>query len=135
MKEAIIDTDILSYYLKGDLDISRKVRDYLELYHNLNISIITQYEILGGLEYKKATKQIQEFESFLKECNVVNLTNNSIYHSAKAFGRLRRKGVTIGTSDLLIAGQALEQDWGLITNNEKHFKDIEGLDIDNWRKG
>ena len=135
MKEAIIDTDMLSYYLKGDLDVARKVRDYLGQYPNLKISIITQYEIMGGLEYKKATKQIREFENFLEECSVVNLTNTSIQHSAIAFGSLRRKGITIGTSDLLIAGQALEQGWELITNNEKHYRDIEGLDVGNWRKG
>lgn len=136
MKEAIIDTDILSYYLKGDLNITKRVRSYLGRYSNLNISIITQYEILGGLEYKNASKQIEEFEDFLQECRIINLSNHSIYHSARAFGSLKRKGITIGTSDLLIAGQALEQNWELITNNEKHFKDkdIEGLHIANWKK-
>ncbi|NBC06693.1 MAG: hypothetical protein GVY26_05820 [Bacteroidetes bacterium] len=48
---------------------------------------------------------------------------------------MRQKGISIGTSDILIAGQALEHDWVLISNNEKHFSHIEGLETANWKKG
>jgi predicted nucleic acid-binding protein len=46
---------------------------------------------------------------------------------------LRRQGITIGTSDLLIAGIAIEKNLQLITNNKKHFENIEGLEMDNWK--
>lgn len=133
MKRALIDTDVLSYFFKGDMQIIRRVRDYLNEYPGLTISIITKYEILSGLEYKNARQQIDAFEKFLENCEIVNLSDESIRISARNYGLLRRRGVTIGASDLLIAGIAIENDWQLITNNDKHFAAIDGLQIDNWR--
>jgi len=65
---------------------------------------------------------------------VPTITETSIRLSAEIFGSLRRKGISIGTSDILIAGQALENGWVLVTNNEKHFRHIEGLETANWKK-
>ena len=53
MQETLIDTDIISYYLKGNKKVITKVIEYLKEYPTLNISSITYFEILGGLEYKK----------------------------------------------------------------------------------
>jgi hypothetical protein len=52
--EALIDTDILSFYFKGDPNVIAKFRDYLKEFDQINISIITFYEIVGGLKHKKA---------------------------------------------------------------------------------
>jgi tRNA(fMet)-specific endonuclease VapC len=134
MKEALIDTDILSYFFKGDLDVIKGMQVYLKTYPKLNISIITKYEIISGLEYENATRQLEEFDLFLETCEVINLSDKSIRIAAAAFGELKRKGVTLGTSDLLIAGIAIEKQWQLITNNEKHFREIGGLEIANWKK-
>ncbi len=47
---------------------------------------------------------------------------------------LAQSGITIGTSDILIAGIAIENGLTLITNNEKHYEPIRGLTIENWKK-
>ena len=93
MKEALIDTDILSFFFKGDLAVIRKVREYLKEHSKLNISIISKYEIIGGLEYKNARKQLEEFDQFLGMCEVVNLSDQSARISARAYGALRRRGI------------------------------------------
>ncbi len=49
MKETLIDMDILSYFFKGDIEIIKKIREYLKDHPKLNISIITKYEVIGGL--------------------------------------------------------------------------------------
>ena len=134
MKEALIDTDILSYYLKGDENVIEKIVVYLSDFPTLNISFITYYEILKGLEYKKATKQISNFEDFINQCNLINIDKESIQQSAKIFGHLKSKGISIGTADLLIAGIALQNNFQLITNNTKHFADIENIDLANWKE-
>ncbi len=41
MEESILDTDTLSYFLKGDETVAKKVIQYLEEYEKLLISIIT----------------------------------------------------------------------------------------------
>jgi len=134
MRETLLDTDILSYYLKGDRDIDKRVKEYLKKYQTLVISRITQYEILSGLEYKKATRQIKEFQLFLLDCKILDLNENAVKLGAKEYGRLKRKGIIIGNSDILIAAIAMSNNMKLATNNEKHFKNIKGLEIDNWKK-
>ncbi len=45
---------------------------------------------------------------------------------------LEKKGEVIGGNDLLIASHALSLDWTLVTNNEKEFRRVEGLKVENW---
>ncbi|HPM31537.1 MAG TPA: hypothetical protein PLJ60_14475 [Chryseolinea sp.] len=52
MTEALIDTDILSFYFKGDAKVVERFQDYLKEFDQINISIVTYFEILGGLKYK-----------------------------------------------------------------------------------
>lgn len=50
------------------------------------------------------------------------------------YAELRQNGITIGTSDILIAGIAIENGLTLITNNEKHYEPIQALKIENWKQ-
>lgn len=125
MEASILDTDTLSYFLKGDEAVAKKVIQYLGEYEKILITIITYYEINSGLEYKEANKQLQRFKEFVNEnCEVINLTEKSVEISSFEYGELRRNGETIGTSDLLIAGIAIEKGLTLITNNTRHYKPI-----------
>jgi tRNA(fMet)-specific endonuclease VapC len=133
MHPSLLDTDILSYYLSGYDDVIERADKYLQEFPTFNLSLITCFEVLSGLEYKQAHRQIQQVERFFLGCNIYPVSEISIRHSAKASGELRRKGITIGNSDLLIAGIAIEHDLTLVTNNEKHFGQIPGLKIDNWK--
>ena len=63
----------------------------------------------------------------------MKLSNSSIRKSATIYGELRRKGITIGSLDLLIAGIAIDNNMVLITNNTKHYSVITGLRISNWK--
>jgi tRNA(fMet)-specific endonuclease VapC len=133
MKEALIDTDILSYFLKGEVEIAKRFQEYLKAYSKINVSIITVYEILCGLEHKKAQKQMADFDKFLNHCNIVNISDQSARISARLYGELKRKGRLVAASDLLIAGIAIANDLCLISNNEKHFKHVSGLELNNWK--
>ena len=45
---------------------------------------------------------------------------------------LDRKGEKIEDFDLLIAATALSLNYVLVTNNTKHYKRLEGLQLENW---
>lgn len=132
--ESLVDTDILSFYFKGDQKVVSKFNDYLRKFDVINISIITYYEILGGLKFKKAERQIKEFEEFVINNTIIHISEGSAKISGDLYADLRQKGITIGTSDILIAGIAIENELTLITNNEKHYESILGLKIENWKK-
>ncbi|MBW6480527.1 MAG: type II toxin-antitoxin system VapC family toxin [Bacteroidales bacterium] len=134
MNRAIIDTDILSYYLKGDQVVLKNIENYLDHYEVLEISIITYYEITSGLLAKKAFKQLNVFEEFIAENIITPLSEKSAKISAELYSALRQSGSIIDDIDLLIAGIAIENDLTLVTNNQKHFQRIPGLKIENWKK-
>ena len=102
MTEALVDTDILSFYFKGDEKVIRLFGEYLKKFDQINISIITYYEIIGGLKFKKAEKQLQTFEEFISSNNIIHLSEESAKISGDIYADLRQKGITIGTSDILI---------------------------------
>lgn len=134
MNRALIDTDILSYYFKGDKTVVENFEIYLRHYDFIEISLITYYEIIGGLLAKNAIKQLRIFDDFLIDNLIIPLTESSVKISAESYSTLRQSGKIIDDIDLLIAGVAIENEMILVTNNENHFKRIPGLKIDNWSK-
>tara|TARA_A100000171_G_scaffold401_1_gene642 strand:- start:454 stop:858 length:405 start_codon:yes stop_codon:yes gene_type:complete len=133
MTECLVDTDILSFYFRGEPNVVREFTEYLKEYDQINVSIITYFEIIGGLKFKNAQKQLNYFEEFVSNNTIIHLSEESARISGGKYAELRQSGITIGTSDLLIAGIAIENDLTLVTNNEKHYAPINGLNIENWR--
>ena len=132
---ALIDTDILSYYFKGDRNVVKSFEKYLETFEIIELSIITYYEISSGLQAKNALRQLEIFEEFAKDNIVIPLTENSCKISAELYSSLKQQGELIDDIDLLIAGIAIENEMVIVTNNEKHFQRIPGLKIENWTHG
>ena len=130
----MLDTDILSEFLRGNPKVVVKVDEYLKEFGFISLSIITYYEILNGLLYKDARKQLTKFEDFVELNKVVPLTLRTAKISAEIQADLRKKGTVIGHTDTLIAGIAMANEMQLITNNTDHFRRIKGLDIANWTK-
>lgn len=80
----------------------------------------------------KKEENISVIDELLKEMNVVDFDENA----GKCFGEiksnLKSKGKIFCDSDLFIAALAISNNFTLVTNNEKHFKRIEKLKIENW---
>lgn len=90
MNRALIDTDILSYYFKGDEVVKRNFREYLEFFNEIETSIISHYEIVGGLLAKDAKKQLKFYEVFIPQNTIIPLTKKSVSISAELYGELKR---------------------------------------------
>ena len=111
--------------------ISKK---YLAQYKKINMSIITYYEILSGLKHRDALKQLNAFLEFANHNSILPLTEGSVIISSDLYAKSRKAGNPIDDIDILIAGVALSNNLVLVTNNEDHFRNIEGLEILNWSK-
>jgi predicted nucleic acid-binding protein len=134
MSPSMLDTDILSEFLRGYEKVVNNVDEYLKQFGFISLSIITYYEILNGLLFKDAKKQLKKFENFVTLNNVLLLTLKSTKLAAKIQADLRKKGREIGHTDTLIAGIAIANKLELVTNNTEHFKRVKGLHIANWLK-
>jgi predicted nucleic acid-binding protein len=52
--------------------------------------------------------------------------------AASVYSKLQKKGKLIEDADILIASFCLQNGYTFVTNNVKHFKNIEGLHVENW---
>ena len=134
MKPSMLDTDILSEFLRGNEKVIVNVDAHLKEHGHISLSIITYYEILNGLLYKDAKKQLKRFQEFVKLNKVIPLTQRSAKEAAQIQAKLRKKGREIGHTDTLIAGIALSNNLQLISNNTAHFNRIKNLALENWMK-
>jgi tRNA(fMet)-specific endonuclease VapC len=134
MKPAMLDTDVLSAFLRGEPKVIARADAYLKEHGTLSLSVITYYEVRNGLLYKDALKQMERFETFVALNNELPLTLEAARTAANVQAELRKKGAVIGHTDTLIAGVAMSLGLQLVTNNTDHFKRVKGLDLANWTK-
>ena len=128
----LLDTDILSFFFRGEPEVVARFRSYVEQHGKIHFSIISYYEILSGLRHRDASRQLELFLRFASENEVVPPTKASVDRSAQLYADLRSEGKPLDDIDLLIAGIALAGDMMLATHNVKHFSRISGLTIEDW---
>ncbi len=130
MRKYLLDTNIISYYLKGIENLKEKITGNID---SLSISIISYYEIISGLQSIDANRRIGEFDKFCKLTDIINLDKPSILSSCKIYASLKKSGRLIDDMDILIAGVALSNNFVMVTDNTDHFERIKGLKIENWK--
>ena len=127
-----LDTDTLSYFLSGNSAVAGRMSEVLN--NNLQICLtnINVYEFLKGLRFKSTEREEQQFNDFLKNIAVFHLDDDSIKLAADIYADLRKRGITVGDADILIASIVITHCGKLITNNTKHYININNLIIENW---
>ena len=134
MKVALIDTNILSAFMRGNSQVIRKTEEYLEKHDTLTISIITYYEILRGIKVLSNETKIKAFHEFMSSCNIEEIDLLIAEKAADIYDELRRTGKLVEDADILIAATAMKHGMVVVTDNTGHFKRIKGLKVENWLK-
>ena len=132
MKPVLIDTDILSMFFRGNAKVIAQFQVYLSEHRQINLSIVTYYEILSGLKHRDAQKQLSLFLDFATQSAILPLTEQSVTFSANIYAKLRQDGTPVDDIDLLIAGVAFTNKLVLVTHNQCHFSRIEMLELQDW---
>jgi tRNA(fMet)-specific endonuclease VapC len=134
MKKALLDTNIIVAFLKGNPVVVEKVGQYINEHETLTVSIISYYEILRGLKSVGSKKKLQAFERFISDCEVKELGRSVAERAADIYVELKPRGELIEDADILVAATAMDKGLVVVTDNEKHFRRIKGLEVENWLK-
>ncbi|PJZ68998.1 VapC toxin family PIN domain ribonuclease [Leptospira perolatii] len=133
MNQYLLNTNICIYIINQKPESVYKKFKKASL-ENIYISTITEFELYYGVQKSvhkdKNRKALDDFISYL---NVVSFESRDTEIAAKIRFDLEKSGKPIGPFDLLIASQALSNDYTLVTNNEKEFRRIKALKLENWR--
>jgi tRNA(fMet)-specific endonuclease VapC len=130
----LLDTDIFIYIRQ------KRPEEVSQRFSRLHpgeaaISVITYGELLYG-----ATKSARRADAFARLSALVDLL--PILDVTKGVGEtygeiraeLESNGEMIGNNDLWIAAHALAAGLTLVTNNEKEFRRVRGLRVQNWAR-
>lgn len=129
----LLDTNICIYLRTGR---SRKV---VQKFASISegdaaISAITYGELCYGAEKSESPTAKDGLARLVERLIVLPIP----VRAAVCYGEIRRKleinGEGIGGNDLWIAAHAMALDLTLVTNNEREFRRIKELKIENWVK-
>lgn len=136
--KAILDTDILSEYLKGHNNaVASRAADYAKDHGVFTFTSVTVYEIVYGLELKGASSQLKRVMAWLKQNEEITPVDADYLAAATIKATARKQGSVAELPDCLIASVAVRLNRPLITGNTDDFRTIQktgiNLAIENWR--
>jgi tRNA(fMet)-specific endonuclease VapC len=128
----LLDTNICIYIRQ------RKPEEVLRRFRKLRpgeaaLSVITYGELLyGAAKSAQRTAALERLRELIHLLPALPLPEGA----AETYGMLRAelesKGEMIGNNDLWIAAHALASGLTLATNNEREFRRVHGLKVQNW---
>lgn len=125
MEKVLLDTDILSEYLKGhDRNVARHAVAYARQYGIFTFTSVTVHEIVFGLEVKNATAQLQKALAWLNRNEEITPTARDYVDAAKIKANARKQGSIVELADCLIAAVAIRYGMPLVTGNIEDFQAI-----------
>jgi tRNA(fMet)-specific endonuclease VapC len=130
----LLDTDTASYVIKGrDPDLEARLANLDP--SMICISVVTRAELLYGLKRLPASHRLHVgVRHFLRLVQALPWDAEAADQYAGIRHQLVTAGRLIGELDMMIAAQALALGAVLVTNNMRHFEQIEApLMLENWR--
>ena len=129
----LIDTDIMIYALKGDPTVVGCFETHAA--DPKAISVITYGELLyGALKSARRQENLAKVRRTAELFPVVDTGMAVMETFASLKSELETSGKRLDDFDLLVGATALVLGYRLVTNNERHFRRIPGLTLDNWAK-
>lgn len=128
------DTDTAVELLRGNKPHYRKwLQDAQAGGASLHLSTITFHELMfGALRSARPEHQMRLVERLASLMELHPWNPDDAMEAARVRTDLERAGERIGSLDTLIAGQAVNGGWTLVTGNVREFLRIPRLNILSW---
>lgn len=129
----LLDTNRCIYWLKGNENIEQRAL-FIGL-NSIDISFITLSELYyGAYKSRRVKENLAAIRTIWKKLGFIESSDEICQNFGQLKASLEKKGDVIDDADMFIAACALVNDATLVTNNEKHFRRIKGLKLENWTK-
>jgi len=132
MMRCMLDTDMSSYVIRERPESVRARFEEMDS-AQLCISVVSEAELLYGVKAKGSPRALASMVAdFLRRLTVLDWSRAAAQHYADIRAKLESAGTPIANMDLMIAAHARSVGAVLVTNNEKHFRRVAGLKVENW---
>jgi tRNA(fMet)-specific endonuclease VapC len=128
----LLDTNICVYIAKYNPPEVRE-RFSRHTVEELAMSVITLGELHHGAEKSQSPQKASAaIEQLTNAIQVIPMAEPVAQQYGKIRAKLEKAGQTIGNNDLWIAAHAKAEGLVVVTNNEREFKRVAGLKVENW---
>jgi tRNA(fMet)-specific endonuclease VapC len=129
----LLDTDTCIYALKQHARVIERLLATAR--EDVGVSVITEAELrTGAAKSSSPSKTLALVENFLAPITRLEFAAEDAVAYAVIRSKLERAGTPIGPLDTLIAAQAIGRGFVLVSNNEREFRRVAGLKLENWSK-
>ncbi|HJR12853.1 MAG TPA: type II toxin-antitoxin system VapC family toxin [Rhodanobacteraceae bacterium] len=99
------------------------------------MSVVTWGELLYGAAKSRHKALVRRnLDALAAAITPLQIPADAAQRYGEVRAALERKGTPIGGNDLWIAAHALAIGFTLVTNNEREFKRVPSLKVENWAK-
>ena len=127
----LLDTDTCIYALKQHRKVLQELLSTSR--EDVAVSVVTEAELrTGAAKSSSPMKTLRLVETFLRPLTILDFTSQDTVAYAQVQARLERAGTPIGPLDTIIAAQAVARGLTLVSNNEREFRRVSGLRVENW---
>lgn len=131
MSRYLLDTNILSDLVRNPQGrIAQKIATVGE--DAICTSIIVAAELRFGAAKRDSERLAHQLERILAAIDVQSFEAPADAAYADLRAQLESAGLPIGGNDMLIAAHALSTSRIVVTDNEREFSRISGLQVENW---
>ena len=130
----LLDTNTVRYVIKGNFPQVRERLLKVPI-SEVGISVVTEAELRFGVA--RLPPQVAKLgivvEEFLRSVEVLVWDSAAARHYARLRAALEEHGEPMGNLDLMIAAQALAVG-AILASNDRVFRRVKGLRIEDWSK-
>ncbi|NSL56527.1 type II toxin-antitoxin system tRNA(fMet)-specific endonuclease VapC [Uliginosibacterium aquaticum] len=131
----LLDTNICIYIAKHNPPEVRE-RFARHAARELAMSVVTLGELRFGAEKSQSRERaLSSIQTLISLITVAPLPEAAGEHYGQIRAALQASGQIIGNNDLWLAAHARAEGWILVTNNEREFVRVPGLQVENWVAG
>lgn len=128
----LLDTNILIYFSKDRPDSIVKRLDLLDAGEAV-MSAVSYGELCYGASRSVKPAATRKIIALLTGIfPIAAVTKEAAEEYGKLRGQLAARGTPIGPNDMWLAAQAKADGLILVTNNEREFRRVSGLKVENW---
>ena len=127
-----LDSNIISFYLRGNTAVIENIEKAISEDHSIVIPPVVYYEVKRGLILIDAKKQLAKLENLCNLFPVGELGDYLLEKAINIYVQERKAKRNTEDADIFIAAFCIHNDYILVTNNMKHFQNIIGLQSVNW---
>jgi tRNA(fMet)-specific endonuclease VapC len=128
----LIDASILIAWERGRFDLPTQIAARRATDINLSVITASEYGVARAVDPALRSNRSQFVEQILAQFPLVPMDLDTARVHAQIWADLDQAGTPIGRHDAWIAATCLQYAMSLVTANEREFRRVPGLVVENW---